>query len=132
MCCLRFEWASENSFDSSVTARRIVAGSAFTNGMIEVLSSVDLGRESRMVSSRCQDAADDAGEATVAVLVRRSTTMLVVPAVVGGKRKVATSPTGSCDDCRLVPQVFVSFDSKSLAVRLRSCQAWVCTRSGSR
>src|SRR5687767_11871621 len=107
MCCLRCDWAAEKSWDSSATALLIVAGSAFARGMMHVPSRDDLGRESRIVNRRCHDAADEAGEATVAVFVRRSTTMLVVPAAVGGKRNVAMSPTGSWDDCRLVPQVFV-------------------------
>src|SRR4051812_25139176 len=101
MYCLRCGSArpEEKYSVKMAAARRIVLGSAFTSGTIEVCSPDCLGRESRIETRRCHVAEEDAGALIVAVLARRSTTMLVVPAADGGKRNVATSPTESWDDC---------------------------------
>src|SRR4051812_30851395 len=109
----------------------MVAASAFTSGLMAVCSLGDRGRESRIVIRRSHDAALERGSVIVAVFARRSTTTLVVPAAVAGKRNVATSPIWSCDDCRLLPQVRTSLLSKSRAERFLSRQVVVTIVCGS-
>src|SRR6476646_10184728 len=125
MCFFRCGVAPPKICVRRFTARRSVAGSDLLTGMTAVFSLLERGRESRTLISRCQEAADAGGDAIVAELARRSTMMLVEPPAEGGKRKVATSPAVSCDDCRLVPQVFASLFSKSRAVRFLNCQTCV-------
>src|SRR5262249_45240069 len=125
MCCLRWEFEPPKICDSNVTARRSVARSDFVTGTTAVSSLADRGRESRIPIKRSQEAADAAGDAIVAVLARRSTTMLVGTATEGGNRKGAPAPTECCEDCRLLPQVLASLLSKSRALRFFNCQVWV-------